>query len=299
MGIATEIRLRRVTPQKYYQKLIKVPPPVHSGGLRVEFEIKKKKKVNLKRYSQPDVDTAYQFAKAIYKELGSFLKAIVLFGSTARKEKGKDIDILLIVDDVTLQMTRELIQTYRIVVAKTVSKISPKLHITSMKFSSFWEYIRAGDPVAVNILRDGVSIIDTGFFDPLQALLHQGRIRPTPESIWAYFSRAPATLHNSKWHINQATVDLYWAVVDAAHAALMKMGEVPPSPEHVGALLQEKLVKKKLLHPRYPKIMNHFFHLSKSIIHNEVKPITGEAYERYFRDASDFVDAMQKVIKGK
>jgi len=263
----------------------------------LDFEIKKKKRVNLKRYTQSDVDIAYKFAKEIYRELGGFLKAIVLFGSAARREKSKDIDILLVIDDVTTQLTQELVQTYRIITEKIIAKVSKKIHITSMKFTSFWEYCRAGDPVAINILRDGVSIIDTGFFDPLQALLYQGRVRPTPESIWAYFSRAPTTLHNSKWHINQATLDLYWAVVDAAHAALMKMGEIPPSPAHVAGMLHEKLVKKGLLPERYPKIMAHFFHLSKSIIHNEIKPITGETYDKYYREADDFVDTMQRLIK--
>ncbi len=266
----------------------------------MDFEIKKKKRVNLKRYTQDDVDVAYKFAKEINKELGNFLKAVVLFGSAARREKSRDIDILLVVDDVTLQLTRELVQTYRIITEKTIAKVSTKIHVTSMKFTSFWEYCRAGDPVAINILRDGVSIIDTGFFDPLQALLYQGRVRPTPESIWSYFSRAPVTLHNSKWHINQATLDLYWAVVDSAHAALMKMGEVPPSPEHVAGMLHEKLVKNGLLPERYAKTMAHFFHLSKSIIHNEIKPVTGEMYDRYFKEAADFVDTMQMLIrKGK
>ena len=59
-----------------------------------------------------------------------------------------------------------------------------------MRFTSFWEYIRNGDPVGINILRDGVAIIDTGFFDPLQALLKKGRIRPTSESIWTYIDEA-------------------------------------------------------------------------------------------------------------
>jgi hypothetical protein len=263
----------------------------------VDFEIKQRKRVNLKSYSQEDVDIAYDFSKSIYKELGQFLRAIVLFGSAARRERSKDIDILLVVDDVMVQLTPELIQAYRIITEKTIAKVSPKLHVTTMKFTSFWEYVRAGDPIAINILRDGVSIIDTGFFDPLQALLYQGRIRPTPESIWTYFTRAPVTLHNSKWHINQATIDLYWAVVDSAHAALMKLGEIPPSPAHVAHMLHEKMTKRGLLHERYPKIMAEFYHLSKCIIHNEIKPVTGEAYDRYFKEASEFVEVMQRFIK--
>jgi len=81
-----------------------------------------------------------------------------------------------------------------------------------MTLSSFWEYVRAGDPVVINILRDGLALVDSGFFDPLQALLFRGRIRPSQEAINNYYARAPTTLNNSMWHVLQATVDLYWAV---------------------------------------------------------------------------------------
>ena len=65
---------------------------------------------------------------------------------------------------------------------------SEKLHITTLKFTSFWEYIRAGDPVGVNILREGMALIDSGFFEPMQQLLIQGKMRPSPEAVWVYFS---------------------------------------------------------------------------------------------------------------
>ena len=39
----------------------------------------------------------------------------------------------------------------------------------------------------------------------------------------------------------QACVDLYWAGIDAAHAALMAVGAMPPSPEHVPDMMQTHL----------------------------------------------------------
>src|SRR3989344_9618845 len=97
------------------------------------------------------------------------------------------------------------------------------------------------------MLRDGVPLLDIGFFEPLQVLLKQGKIRPTPESIWSYLGRASPTIYNSKWHLLQAVLDLYWAVIDAAHAVLMEYGEIPPSPGQVSSILNEKLVKRKIL----------------------------------------------------
>jgi predicted nucleotidyltransferase len=267
----------------------------------METSIPKSNELHLTKYSKEDVEIARTFVKRIYDELGNFIKAAVIFGSLARKPTGKragDIDILLIVDDVTISLNQDLIETYRILIEKKIVDTSPRLHVTTLKFTSFWEYVRAGDPVAINILRDGVALIDTGFFDPLQVLLLRGRIRPTGEAIWSYYIRAPTTIHNSKWHIMQAVVDLYWAAIDSAHAALMKSGEIPPTPEHVPDLLEQKLVPLGL-NMKYVHIMKLMFDLYKKIIHREIQEISGEEYSKYLKDTEEFVAHMGKIVEGK
>ena len=265
----------------------------------MKFDIPKKEHPNLEHYYKEDIDTAYKFANEVYKELGSLLRVVVLFGSTARRTKGLggDIDVLVIIDDLMLNMSPELVEAYRLIVQKAIVKISTRLHITTMRFTSFWEYMRNGDPIAINLLRDGVALIDSGFFDPMQALLKRGRIRPTQESIWTYYTRAPNTLHNSKWHLLQAVIDLYWAVIDAAHAALMKIGEIPPTPEHVADMLEQKLVKRKLLEHKYVVIMRNFYRLMKMVTHREIVEIKGEEFDRYYKIAEDFVHRMRKLIE--
>lgn len=256
-----------------------------------------KKETNAYRYQTEDVETARKFCKRMYDDIGGLIKAAVLFGSLARKPEAKsnDIDVLLVVDDVSIEMTPELIQTYRILVEKAIADISTRLHITTLKLTSFWEYVRAGDPVAINILRDGVALIDTGFFDPLQVLLVRGKIRPTSESVWAYYYRAPTTIHNSRWHLMQASVDLYWAVIDAAHAALMRIGEMPPSPAHVADLLEQKLVPKGL-DRKYVHVMRMFHDQYKKIMYREIKDVSGVEFDKNLKYAEEFVDAVKKFI---
>jgi len=254
----------------------------------------------METYPKEDIDIVYKFSKEVKKELGTILKGIILFGSTARhvgtNKKSNDIDILLVIDDVSVKMTPELVQTYRILLEKLVIKVSKKLHITSLKFTNFWEYVRAGDPIAVNMLRDGVAIYDTGFFEPLQLLLYQGRIRPSPESIQNYLMMAPQTLQNSRGHIVQGTLDLYWAVIDGAHAALMYVGEVPPSPSHVADLMEQKLVKPGLMDKKHLHTMRMFYNLGKSIMHGQLHDLTGDQYDAYYKEAYDFVMAVKKFI---
>jgi predicted nucleotidyltransferase/uncharacterized protein (UPF0332 family) len=265
----------------------------------MKFDIPKRENPNLEKYERHDVDISYRFANALYKEMGSLIRAVVIFGSAARqKTRAKsDIDVLIILDDLTISLSPEVVEAYRLIVKKSIVKVSTRLHITTLRFTSFWEYIRNGDPIGINILRDGVALIDSGFFEPLQALLKKGKIRPTSESIWTYYIRAPNTLHNSKWHLLQATLDLYWAVIDAAHAALMKHGEIPPTPEHVADLLEHKLVKKRLLEHKYVAVMRHFYKLMKMITHREIKEIKGDEYERYYKVAEDFVKRMREFIE--
>ena len=268
----------------------------------MQFKIQKKENENIHRYPTEDLKIAQRFAQELKNELGDFLVGVIAFGSSVRREATahSDIDVLVVTDDTTFQLTEELIEAYRIIVENVIVRISPKLHITSMTFTSFWEYVKAGDPVAVNILRDGVSLMDTGFFTPLQQLLAQGRIRPTEESVWRYFGRSPRTLLNSRWHVLQATLDLYWAVIDAAHAALMRKNVVPPSPEHVAEILQEVYVKHRLLEPKYVDSMNRFYRLSKMITHREIKEVTGAEFERHYQEADEFVKRMRRLIeKGK
>lgn len=264
----------------------------------LEFKVPKHPQENIDKYSEDAKTLTYDFSKRLLREVKGFIKTIVLFGSAARKrQKSYDIDILVVIDDIDVKLTRELVEGYRIIVRKIVSDMSEKLHITTLRYTTFWEYIRAGDPVGINILRDGVPILDTGFFVPMQRLLYTGRIRPSTESIWAYYSRAPTTILNAKSHLLQGSVDLYWAVIDSSHAALMKLGEVPASPEHVPDLLNEKLVKTGLLHKKYPGICREFYDLSKSIIHRELKEVSGELFDHYRKLAEEYVEEMRRIVE--
>jgi predicted nucleotidyltransferase len=268
----------------------------------MEFRIQKKENENMHKYPSEDLGLAQKFADILHKELQDFLMGVVVFGSHVRREatEKSDIDVLVVTNDATYQLSAALIETYKLIVDKSIANTSDKLHITSMTFTSFWEYVKAGDPVVVNILRDGIALRDSGFFDPLQRLLKSGRIRPSEESVWRYFGRAPKTLTNARWHLLQATLDLYWAVIDSAHAALMRHHQVPPTPDHVAAMLDKIFVRHKLLEKKYVDTMQKFYKLSKMITHREIKQVQGPEFEVYYREADAFVRRMKKLIdKGK
>lgn len=266
----------------------------------MKFPIKKRENKNISNFLHEDLQISRRFAKTMYQEFGPFISSMVLFGSATKHiaNPKRDIDILIVLDDTKVIFSKELVQTYRIILEKCIAKTDPKrLHIQSMKLTSFWEYVRAGDPVAINILRSGVALIDTNLFDPLQALLDQGRIRPTHESIWTYYTLAPASLHRSKQHLLTATIDLYWATIDSAHAALMAIGEIPPSPDHVAELLQEKLGQPHEISKKSITTMREFYKLFKGIVHRDIKSISGKDYDKYVIKAEAFVKEMKDFIR--
>lgn len=265
--------------------------------LCMEFPIEKKKRSH--SFSQGTYDLAYQFAKIAYPEFKQFLKGIILFGSAARKtdDVNSDIDILILVDDVSISLTKEIMETYKIITQKIISQVSNRIHVTTMKFTTFFEYMRNNDPVVINILRDGVALIDTGFFDPMQELLYAGKIRPTFESAWVYHNRAKNTLHNSQWHMLRACEDLYWAVSDSAQAGLMKQGIVPPSPEHLSSLVYSHLVAKRILSSKQEKTVQLMYDLYKKITHKQVKSITASQFEHYSALAHSFVNEIDRFLK--
>ena len=249
------------------------------------------------RYGEKNVDLCYEFAKEVKKEMGDFIKAIILFGSLARnKDKPHDIDILIIVNDIDFFIDREIAETYRILLGEIIGKVSRKIHVTTFRFTSFWEYVRVADPVAINILRDGVPIYDTGFFEPLQKLLRQGRIRPTAEAIYTYKNRAKTMLWQKNRHKNNIILDLYWVVVDIAHAALMAQNLVPEGPEKLSGMIKEYLVKPKIVSSKYALIFEEFYSLMKEITtHGGVK-LSAKEIEQLEKKAEDFYNTFSKII---
>ncbi len=268
----------------------------------MHFKVHRLRHPNLGKAQSGEYSLAKRFADTLHKELGDFLKAVILFGSASRGEihtnpaDKHDIDVLCILNDLTIILSPEVIEAYRVIAERTAQNSSRRLHITTLRLSTFWDYCRNADPVIINMLRDGIPLHDVGIFEPMQQLLFQGRIRPTKESVWNYYARAPVTLHNADWHVTQAGLDLYWAVVDAAHAALMHVGETPPSPEHVAGMLRKRFVQHKQLDAAHADTMDLFYKLQKDIVHRRLQYVTGKDYEHLRGKAHDFVRAMRALL---
>ncbi len=246
-------------------------------------------------------DIALDFAGKVYKKFEELVKSIILFGSSAKKVSTpeSDIDIIVIIDDVSVKWDQELIAWYREELGKLI-RLNPynkSLHVNSVKLSTWWNDLFRGDPVIINVLRYGEVLIDHGgFFAPLQLLLKEGRIRSTPEAVYTLLQRAPNHMARTRASLLSAVDGLYWACIDSAHAALIAANVIPPSPEHIPGNLYENFVKTKMLKERYVEDYKKIHEIAKDIVHGKKIQISGEEIDFWIKRADEFVKIMTELV---
>ena len=246
-------------------------------------------------------DIAMDFAVDVQKKFDNIIKAIILFGSQAKNtaKPSSDIDIIIVIDDASVNWDLELVAWYREELGKLVARhqFARELHINTVKLTTWWHDMLYGDPVILNILRYGEALLDTGgFFNPLKVLLLQGKIHATPEAVYTALQRAPAHLARSMAAEIGAMEGVYWTMVDSAQAALMTAGQLPPSPEHVSALLKETFVDKGLLKMELVGWYRDIFALYKNIAHGQVTRIKGADIDIWQVRAEEFMKRMTSLI---
>ena len=285
---------------------------VASKKKRVVHKKKRIRKPRIKKHSlllktnktglDKDYEIAYDFASSLYKRMDKLVKSVILFGSVAKKmgvKKGSDIDIIVIVDDCTVDYDEEMIEWYR----KELSNVlvhkpyKNKLHVNTVTLTTFWQEILNGEPVAMNMIKYGIALIDFGgFFSPLKILLARGKIKPTKEAIYTSLKRAPVHLARAKYNILGVVEALYWAMVDSAQAALMSEGLVPPSTEHISEMLKRSFVRKKKLSLKYVNWFDEIFNVAHGVFHGEIVDLSNKDLKDWRFKADVFVGKMAGLV---
>ena len=265
----------------------------------------KKQKLDAKKYPTIKLksrrDIAMDFAEKVVRKFDTLIKAVVLFGSTAKNQftVGSDIDLVIIVDDATLNFDESFIMWYREELGKIVqaNPYKRELHINTVKITTWWEDIMKGDPTLINIIRYGEALIDVGgFFNPLKVLLQDGRIKPTPEAIRNVINRVPGHILRSRVSEMSAIEGCYWAYVEASQALLMAVKVMPPSPEQISILLKKHFVEKGFLKMKDVTDFRDLFDLHKRIIHGEIKNLDGKTIDVFQEKSEVFFKKTIKIL---
>ncbi|MBU2496974.1 MAG: nucleotidyltransferase domain-containing protein [Nanoarchaeota archaeon] len=284
---------KKVKRGKIQARDISKNPKIRNPTIKVERDVEKSE----------ERDIAFDFAAKVYKRFShEVIKSVVLFGSQVKgtASKKSDIDIIVIVDDASVAWTPEMVAWYREELAKLVAseKYAKRLHINTVRLTTWWDEMLRGEPVVMNIIRYGEPLIDFGgFFTPLKILLQRGKIKPTPEAIYVALRRGPAHMARSRSSMLAVIEGLYWACVDSAHAALMAAGKTPPSPEHISLMLYETFVKEKKLKKFYVLLYRDLYTLMHKILHGDIKQLKGSTIDAYIDRVDMFIGEMAKLVK--
>ncbi len=246
-------------------------------------------------------DVAMDFATKVHRTFDHLIKATILFGSQATGDikASSDIDLVILIDDAAINWDLELTSWYREELAKIISEqnYGRDLHINTIRLTTWWRDLLHGDPIVLNILRHGQVLIDlAGFFNPLKALMMQGKIHATPEAVYSALQRSPQHLTRSKLSMLGAIEGVYWCMVEAAQASLITLGKLPPSPEHVTKMLHESFVQTGILKSEYVKWYRDIYVLHKQIAHGEIKHVDAKEIEAWQNRAEDFMKTLVNVI---
>ena len=268
----------------------------------MDFIQKDKLPKNEKNYRQENIRICREFSKEIIEELTTLVKSIVLFGSnsTNTQTKESDIDVLIILDNISVFVSDELRESYKIITSQINQKVAKgKIHLLTINLSDFYDMSRKADPILVNILRFGIPIFDTDLFETHQYLLEIGRIKPTIESINNYKARANTLLDETKRHLENSILDLYYSVVDIVHSSLMVRKIISPSPKEMPKIFKDTFKKNKEIYELYP-IIKEIYEKAKEIEHKRLDAkVSGKLYDKLNAKTKKIVLVLNKFIENE
>lgn len=264
----------------------------------MDFKQQTKPKSNEKNYHLENLKIARDFSKELLKEMNDLVRSIVLFGSNSNntQKKTSDIDIMIVLNNVSVFVTPELREAYKIITNKLNSTIgNNKIHLMTINLSDLWDMSRKGDPVIINVLRYGMPIFDRDLIEPLQYLLEIGKIRPTKEAIYNYTARSKTLFEETDKHIQNSILDLYYATIDIMHATIMTQNITPPSPKDMPEIFAKTFKNKPIA--KYSKDIKELYKLTKEIENGPNKQFTGKELDSLKTKTKKIIEDLDKFIQ--
>ncbi len=251
-------------------------------------------------YHIENLRAAREFSKILLKEMNELVRSIMLFGSNnyISANKNSDIDLMIVLDNVSVFVTDELREAYRIITKNIANNISDKFHIMTVNLSDLWDMARKGDPVLINILRYGTPLFDRDLLEPMQYLLEIGKIKPTREAVYNYSARAQTLFDETDFHLREAIQNLYYSVVDIVHASLIVKKIIPPSPKDMPSIFKETFKDDKKLMKQY-EVIEELYLLVKELEYGKKKIIKGAEYDILKNKVKILIEILKNFIDNK
>ncbi|NOQ55476.1 MAG: hypothetical protein GQ477_01575 [Nanohaloarchaea archaeon] len=302
MAIKTEDKKTAAKPKSDRPKIKKSVTPKKTDN---DQKTKKTEKKMSKEESQKKrLEIAQVFAKEVQKEFKSSLKAVIVYGSTAKGKhrETSDIDTFVIIDDTKLEkdIPAEVKEKISADLRRIGAKIDKNITIQAFMFlTEFWESIRSVEPLIMEILRFGIPVYDVGIYMPAKRMLQRGMLPTTNEAVAKRIHIAPQHLKMAEFRMKSGAHFMEQAMAAAGQAPLMLIGKVPPGKEDVPKELIFHFVDKKLLDAKYGEMAQKIHDFAKEIEHAEKKEIEnlGKRTDEYLKMTDKFIKEMKELLK--
>jgi uncharacterized protein (UPF0332 family)/predicted nucleotidyltransferase len=217
------------------------------------------------------------------------ITSLILYGSKARGDARRDSDVDLLFVHRDLSPAQK--ETVEELTADLIGE-KPEIHVLAYPLAEVAENAELGRPLFVNIAREGKLIegeplmvnethkpkVSQEFFESAQRRLHAADALIKSEDYRDSISRS------------------YYAVLDAADAALIAKGFTPRSHEGSLTLFGVHFIKKGLVDKEFGGLFHRMSEARKKADYNRLVTFSKDDAEYWFNLAKQFVGTIEKLL---
>ncbi|MFB6207940.1 MAG: nucleotidyltransferase domain-containing protein [Candidatus Nanohaloarchaea archaeon] len=267
----------------------------------VSMSSKDKMKEMREKSQERRFEAVEEFSEKLKEKLGDKVKVVAVWGSVPKGEHGyeSDIDTLVVLDDTKLQkdVPEDAKKKIRRKVTELAKETDERITIQYFPFlTDFWDSLRKGEPLAIEAVRNGEPVYDTGIFMPAKRLLERGKISGTQESVRKRLKLAAAGYKKAEKNLKSSIPHkLEQVMANAGQAPIMLVGKTPPGKEKVPDTLEEMFVEKEMLEEEYVELARDIYEFADQ---GEKDPsgVTGAEVEDHLEKTNEFVQRMHKLV---
>ncbi len=247
------------------------------------------------------IEAVENLSDSLVEKLGDKVKVVAVWGSVPKGEHGydSDIDTLVILDDTKLEqdVPDDAKQKIRRKVTQLAKETDERITIQYFPFlTEFWDALRKGEPLAIEAVRNGHPVYDTGIFMPSKRLLERGKITGTQESVRKRLKIGAAGYKKAEKEFKSSIPHkLEQAMASAGQAPIMLTGRSPPGKEKVPEVLEEMFVEQDMLEQEYIEIGKEIYEFG-DIGEKNPEDVTGQMVEEHLDKTDKFIRRMHKLV---
>lgn len=247
------------------------------------------------------MEKAEEFADELLDKLEDKVMCVAVYGSVSRGEHTheSDIDTFVVLDDTKLEqeVPQEAKDQIRQKVTDLAKDVDDKITIQYLAFlTEFWDAVQQGEPLIIQVLRNGQVVYDVGIFSPAQRMLERGKIQSSREAVQKRLKLAAAGYKKAEKNLKSSIpFKLEQAMANAGQAPIMLAGQTPPGKEQVGDALEELFVKEEMLEQEYADSAREIHDFADKA-EKHPNEVTVEELAEHMELADDFIRRMHELV---